>query len=84
MGSEMCIRDSDEALLRRDFIHRLPQMQMHNSPWSAGLLGHWWKNGGWQGRAIVIGLGALVALLMWLLAGLLVLRGLFFWLTTLL
>lgn len=73
----------DEALLRRDFIHRLPQMQMHNSPWSAGLLGHWWKNGGWQGRAIVIGLGALFALLAWLLVGLLVLRGLFFWLTTL-
>lgn len=74
----------DEALLRRDFIHRLPQMQMHNSPWSAGLLGHWWKNGGWQGRALVFGFGALCVLLAWLMVGLLVLRGLSAWLATLL
>ena len=52
----------DEALLRRDFINRLPQMPMHNSPWSAGLLGHWWKHGGWRGRALVLGFGALCAL----------------------
>lgn len=74
----------DEALLRRDFIHRLPQMQMHNSPWSPGLLGHWWKNGGWQGRALVFGFGALCVLLAWLMVGLLVLRGLSAWLATLL
>jgi hypothetical protein len=66
----------DEALLRRDFIHRLPQMQMHNSPWSTGLLGHWWKNGGWRGRALVIGFGALCVLAAWLMVGMPMLRGL--------
>ena len=66
-----------------DSLGALPQMQMHNSPWSAGLLGHWWKHGGWQGRAIVIGFGALCLLLAWLMVGLLVLHGLSAWLTTL-
>lgn len=70
----------DEALLRRDFIDRLPQMQMHNSPWSTGLLGHWWKHGGWQGRTLVIGFSAMCVLLAWVL----VLRDLSTWLTTLL
>lgn len=60
----------DEEALRRDIIRRLPQMHMADSPWSTGLLGHWWKNGGWQGRSLVIGFGAMCVLVI----GMLVLR----------
>ncbi|PUA97613.1 hypothetical protein C8C99_2471 [Acidovorax sp. 107] len=52
----------DEEALRHNIINRLPQMHMADSPWHPGWLVHYWKRGGWRGRAIVIGMGALCGL----------------------
>jgi len=57
----------DEEALRRNVINRLPQMHMADSPWSPGWLGHYWKHGGWRGRAIVIGMGGWCGLWVWLM-----------------
>lgn len=52
----------DEEALRHNVIHRLPQMHMADGPWPPAWLVHYWKRGGWRGRAIVIGVGALCGL----------------------
>ena len=58
----------DEAALRRDIIDRLPQLRMHDSIWTQGLLGHYWRFGGWRGKAAVACLGGLAALMLGLWA----------------
>lgn len=37
-------------------------MHMADGPWPPAWLVHYWKRGGWRGRAIVIGVGALCGL----------------------
>lgn len=44
----------DEDALRRDFVDRLPQLNVSDGFWPIGLVGHYWKFNGWQGRAILI------------------------------
>lgn len=52
----------DEDALRQSLIDRLPQLNMHDSPWHNGLVTHYWRHGGWRGRAIVVGMGLLLCL----------------------
>lgn len=54
----------DENILRRDILDRLPQLHMHDTPWSNGLLEHFWQRAGWRGKLMVLGLGA--AFVSWL------------------
>jgi len=58
----------NEDALRRDIIDRLPQLHMHDSIWTQGLLGHYWRFGGWRGKAAVVCLGGLAALMLGLWA----------------
>lgn len=60
----------DEDALRKNIIDRLPQLNMHDSVWHNGLVTHFWRHGGWRGRAIVAGMGLLLCLavtLQWVL-----------------
>lgn len=56
----------DEEALRHNIMDRLPQMRMHNSVWNNGLLAHYWRHGGWRGRAVVVGVVLMVFLFVWL------------------
>ncbi|MCE1192038.1 MAG: hypothetical protein LWW96_07785 [Acidovorax sp.] len=52
----------DEDALRTNIIDRLPQLNMHDSVWHNGLVVHYWRYGGWRGRAIVVGMAVLLCL----------------------
>lgn len=52
----------DEDALRKNIIDRLPQLNMHDSVWHNGLMAHYWRHGGWRGRAVVVAAAGLLCL----------------------